>query len=291
MAREQDIQRIVARVVEEVRRRLAAGGASEGATGREATHSADLPGANSQQASRTLVVLFTGGHVGLDDGIAQALALAKAGWRLDVVLSPRAEALFGRQRFAALGGTGRILGSDDVKSTLTLLEGAEAVVVPVLTRNTATKAALLIADSLATNLLLQAVAMGKPVLAARDAADPSAALCACVGTAAAPVAISRMMEAYFRTLGELGLEMVPVSELARTVTNRLGGNLPSAGRGRPAALNRRQEGAKRQRRTIVTADDVAAADPSQPLILPEDAIVTDVARETARRRGIEIRKR
>jgi hypothetical protein len=100
-----------------------------------------------------------------------------------------------------------------------------------------------------------------------------------------------MMEAYFRTLGELGLEMVPVSELARTVTNRLGGNLPSAGRGRPAALNRRQEGAKRQRRTIVTADDVAAADPSQPLILPEDAIVTDVARETARRRGIEIRKR
>lgn len=290
MPQSEDVERIVAGVVEEVRRRLA-----------ERTASTDHPTSQPPSASQTrddssiahgprLVVLFTGGHVGLDEGIAQALALGKAGWRMDVVLSPRAEELTGRQRLAPLQEVGRVLGAGEVGSTLQLLEGADAVVVPVLTRNTATKLALLITDSLATNLLLQALAMGKPVVAAKDAADPTAALCACVGLPNAPPTINRIMETYFRNLTELGLRMVGVSELAQTVAATLRAQVSSPDTRPPAPNLQSLESQPTRGRAIITERDLAQAAPGQPLAVPADAIVTDLAREAAQRRGIEIRR-
>lgn len=290
MAESPDIERLVTRVVEEVRRRLGQEGDPGARPEKTAGAGRQLPGDAGGPAGRKLAVLFTGGHVGLEEGIVQAMALGRAGWGLEVVLSPRAEELFGKERFASLREVGRVVGAGEVKSTLDLLQGVKGLAVPVLTRNTATKVALLITDSLATNLIVQALAMGKPVVAAKEAADPTAALCACVGLATAPPAINRMMETYFRNLGELGLELVSVSDLAKTMTTRLGRS-GLAGEGlRGSGTPELAAGPKGRGRSVVTEGDLAGMAAGERLTVPADAIVTALAREYAERRGIELRR-
>ena len=55
---------------------------------------------------------------------------------------------------------------------LKALKKARAVAVPMLSLNTLSKLSMLLADNTATNIVLHALLMGKPVVAARNGADP-----------------------------------------------------------------------------------------------------------------------
>ncbi|RYD04013.1 hypothetical protein N752_16620 [Desulforamulus aquiferis] len=52
------------------------------------------------------------------------------------------------------------------------LRQADVVIIPVLTQNTAAKVALTISDTMASYLIISALMLSKPVIAARDAAEP-----------------------------------------------------------------------------------------------------------------------
>ena len=61
---------------------------------------------------------------------------------------------------------------EESKWLLTLKDSC-AVIVPMLSLNTLSKLALLVADNFASNIILHALFAGKPVLLARNGVDPS----------------------------------------------------------------------------------------------------------------------
>jgi hypothetical protein len=84
--------------------------------------------------------------------------------------------------------------------------------------------------------------------------------------------------------------MVGVSELAQSVAKRLKQSVITEGN-QPSVTPQTSEAPKGRGRTIITERDLANVDQTQPFVIPVDALVTDLAREAAQRRGIEIKRR
>jgi len=201
--------------------------------------------------------------------------LVGQGWTLDVYLSPWAEKMFGAARFRDLARRGEFHTDATLTNSVAQVERVNAVAVPVLTRNTASKVALLISDSLSADLIIQALLQGKPVVAALDAVEAESGLSSEAG-AAAPSALVRLAESYLRVLRDMGVELVP----AAAVGERLRWKLE-----RGVAASRAASG----RRMVVTVADLEELAKEGPSItLPADAIVTAAAWDRARELGLQL---
>lgn len=146
--KEEQIQRIVIEVI----RRLAVRLGADGSRG-------------------TLIVVFTGATVAFKEAIQQVRFIILGGYRVQLVFSQAAEDLYGQVVREQLEGFPHITMLDPAR-WFTALKESKAIVVPLLSINTVSKVALLIADNVPTNLILHALFMGKPVFAARNSADP-----------------------------------------------------------------------------------------------------------------------
>lgn len=114
-------------------------------------------------AERRVLVLFTGALVGSEDAITSLRTLAKAGVTLDAVFTPSAKRVIPEKYFDGLP-------LNDV--TEHLVSDHRVLVVPTLTTNTVAKLAHGITDSLATNVISEFMMLNRPIIAAKDAADP-----------------------------------------------------------------------------------------------------------------------
>lgn len=114
-------------------------------------------------AQRRVLVLFTGALVGSDDAFASLRTLANAGVHLDAVFTPSAKHVIPEHYFEGLPLT-------DV--TKNLVSDHRVLVIPTMTTNTVAKLAHGITDSLATNVISEFIMLNRPIVAARDAADP-----------------------------------------------------------------------------------------------------------------------
>ncbi len=191
---QKEIERIVAEVIAQLAQRLGADG-SRG----------------------LLLAVFSGATAGFNEAIQQVHSLVMDGYRIQLAFSHAAEGLYGQYVREQLAGLPHI-SSMETASWLTTLKDARAVVVPLLSVNTVSKLSQLIADNLATNLLLHALFMGKPVIAAINGADPAGKARQQLNLHRGSPALNRALLQRLRTVANYGCHLTKVERI-REATN------------------------------------------------------------------------
>jgi hypothetical protein len=234
-----------------------------------------------------LAVVCTGATVGFRSALQQVRQMVLRGYRVELAFSDVAESAYGTAFRDQLAGFPHISGVDPHRWLGTLGE-ARAVVAPLLSVNTLSKMALLVADNLATNLMLHGLFMGRPVIVARNGAAPESPGRRELGFHLGTPALNHALEERFQTLSAFGCSVADVNELSATVDSVLaerppetivqGAPLPSAPRPNLAAAG-----------GIITAVDVVHAHRvGANLQLGRGAVVTPLAREIAARHGVSL---
>lgn len=240
-------------VTREVLRRLSAGAPAAGL-----------------EANRKVLALVCGGTIGLEQGLTALAKLSAYPADVAVVLSAAAEQVVGTRRVLEALGADTAVYTARQPCPARLLREADAVVIPVLTQNTAAKLARTIADTPVTSLTLEALMMGKPVIMAVNAADPLDSGRLAVGMGRGPVALTRVLQDNLRRLESYGVRLVDARLLAAEVGKCF----------RPAS----QPAASPRKRVLIDAAAVKAAfaGGSHRLEVPPGGIVTPLAADAAR---------
>jgi len=118
-----------------------------------------------------ILCVFTAATVGFSEALRQISGLILDGFQLRLVFSPQAEQLLSSTIERQLEGFPHVSMLEPAM-WLSALQEARAVAVPLLSLNTLSKVSMLLADNTATNIILHALLLGKPVVAARNAVDP-----------------------------------------------------------------------------------------------------------------------
>jgi Flavoprotein len=232
-----------------------------------------------------VLVAISAASVGLAPAVDQLRQMVLGGYRLELAFSEHARALHRDWIGDQLAGFPFVteIESDE---WLGALAAAQAVVVPLLSLNTASKAALLIADTLPTNLILHGLAVGKPVIAAVNGAHPDERHWGAKGkrTSISP-GLRLAVKHRLVTLQELGCRLVDVLRLNAELNDSFEGPDTSPTLGQPedgSHVSARK--VWRVRAHTITAGHVRHAHTrGADMELPPGAVVTPLARETAQR--------
>ena len=120
---------------------------------------------------KRLLALVCGGLGGSGEAARQLKLFSDEGYSLKILFSDAGKALLGNEWLVREGIKAQT--AEDSESPIELLKNADAVMVPVLTVNTAAKVACGIADTRVTTVLVQALLQERPVFAVEDACDPN----------------------------------------------------------------------------------------------------------------------
>ncbi|SBV91046.1 conserved hypothetical protein [uncultured Alphaproteobacteria bacterium] len=245
------------------------------------------PGLGADGARGEVIVAVTGATVGHDAAVDQAIALILKGFRLRVICSEAAAHLVGDGLARGLAGfpNWEILPPH---AWFAALMRARAVAVPLLSVNSLSKLAALIADDDTANLMLHALFAGKPLVLAADGVLPGPGREA-LGFGGAGRALRAAVEERLRTVIGYGAAVVALDGLAARVEAALplAAATPSAVAPAPAAAR----GRRLSRARVVGAGEVAAAARAgADLYCDAAALVTPLAKEAAERHGVRIVK-
>lgn len=264
MMHEDQFRELVARVIGRLAERL-------GATG----------------AKGSLIIVFTAATVEFGEAVQQVRDLILDGFRVQLAFSKAARKLLSKAVTDQLEGFPHIT-LVEASNWLGALRDARAVVVPLLSLNSLSKLSLLIADNIATNLILHALLMGKPVVVAQNGADPTAAGRRELGFHRGRSTLAKAMVERLRTVAEYGCVMTDVRNLSETVSLLLlhqeaaqehGGKLPAI----PFAPD------VHNARRFITAAEVLHAWRTGMALNPGTAAgMTPLARELVARHGVKL---
>lgn len=201
---------LVERIAAEVLRRI--GGASPANPPPSAAPAAPAPAAPPVRpppvapAGLRSLVLLTGGDNRLDEALVQLGRIAECSRETTVVLSPTAQRLVGAPAVRRAAPAAQVLADGDPAK---LLADVDAVWLPNLSLNAASKIARLVPDSLVCILAVRALLLGIPVAAARDSLYPAG-----VDPEKVPEPVRARVEELVAELRKLGVRICPVDRLA-----------------------------------------------------------------------------
>jgi hypothetical protein len=260
--REQDIERIVVEVMARLAVRLGADG-SRG----------------------TMIAIFTGATVGFKEAVQQVGSLILSGYRVQLAFSPAAEELYGQMVRDQLAGFPHV-SSLDSTAWFSSLKRAHGVVVPLLSVNTLSKISMLIADTLAANLIVHALFGGKPVIAAQNGVDPLGEGRKELGFHLGSPTLKQALLERLQIASAYGCQLTDVQELGNRVNSALARESHSRpeqpGPGsRAAVLNH-------PGKVISAGDILQARHHGADLQVSPGALITPLARELADRYGVTL---
>lgn len=229
----------------------------------------------SQQVERKkALAVFTSGCACQKTALTQIEQLIEADYDVTAVLSPIAAKLMAEQ-VENIKGVSAVLTEGFAADISNMVEAVETIVVPLLSRTAAAKLALGIADELALMVVMQGLITGKPVIAAKDAADPQGVSCPFLATENTPPALIQLAKNYLKTLESFGMKLVDASQLADVVMNKPKGYIHQI--------------TDKSGKTLVTQSVIASLSADvKTLTVPNPAIITPLAYDCAKERGIEI---
>jgi hypothetical protein len=234
-----------------------------------------------------LVVAFSGTTVGRDDAVNQVRGLIYDGYRILIAFSENAKNLFGAWIEDQLLGL-PFVSPVDPSDWYSVFAAARAVVVPLLSLNTAARVAGMITETLPANLMLQALASGKPLFVGLNGVRPEDHHWA--QRQAATPAFRRAALKRVQTLEDFGGHLIPIRNLRREINRELGmpgvrtesqaqGDSQKSGLGNTIPLNRQ----------VVTAACIREAHIREVgLRLSPGTIVTPLAKDLASRTGVRL---
>lgn len=234
-----------------------------------------------------IVVAFSGATVGMAVAMAQVRGLIYDGYQVLTAFSENAKALFGSWV------KDQLLGLPFIRSVApsnwhSVFTGVKAVVVPLLSLNTAAKVSHLIADTLPTNLMLHALAGGKPLIAAQNGVYPDDRLFP-EKTGASP-AFRKAVQDRLKTLEGFGCRLTDVKNLRIEVNQALREPKSLAGGSARSFSNMPEHEAfiTLGHHLITAAHIRQARDRGVGFRLAPGAVVTPLARELAMNAGVKL---
>lgn len=229
-----------------------------------------------KEREKQALVIFNGSSIGLKESLAQLKKLQERNWKLKVVLSKSA---------------GHFFDIDYLKKELSLqefcIEGKDIdlhslyrnyflLILPTLTKNTAAKISLGIADNLTANLVSEFIMDGLPIIAAKDACLPD--------TKKTPLKYTNMFRNYLDQLESFGMKLVKAGEIFQAVSeNEPGFNhhfCPETVKPAPQQIC--------TKKVVTQSDILEAIDTGRVLNVQAKAIITPLAMDTANDTDVKI---
>ena len=247
---------------------------------------------SGQMKHQSLLVLLCGGLTGSEEAGKQLRWLKEQGYRMEVMFTEAGKNILGA-RWLKDNRLEDLPVLDRTADGFVALSNCNAVVVPVMTVNTASKVLNGIADNAVTTVIMHALLQGKPVIAAQNACD--VANLAQVRNMKEPLYYATLA-ANIECLRQYGIEMIPVSDtgkrveeifdpsrLPRTAIHTENGNSGDTAVKAPE---------KSETVYVFTGRVLSAADVlscrADVIRIPKKAIVTPAAADRARERKIRI---
>lgn len=254
-----NIDEMINRIVEEVVRRL-------------------------EQRMKKALVVFTGGTIGFQESVWSLKQLQAGGWDFKVFLSRSAEFVLTPQLVQDQLGVKEIYLESEIKDAHFLQEGISRMLIPVLTLNTAVKAAIGISDTIATQMISHAILQGIPIVAAKDACDLKNPARLKLGMDKAPLAYLARMEQYLSDLEDYGIRLVGAKDLHLAIGQK--------SQSSPSPMKEKGQVNKEvhlfQKRVLSRADIMEAKEAGSVLQVSDTTILTSLALDAAKEWGVQI---
>ena len=214
---------------------------------------------------KRLLAIFGATQLALDEPIQQLQACRQNGWKITIVLSDLATKVASLKPIHAAFGEENVLQENTLNNISTLLESYQKIVLPAFSYPMAAKLALRLVDTPCTYLVFEALSKGKKVIAASDALNQSE-----VSVKTAPI-FNKLENNYVNALSELGVQLVSMTQIAESIIKSVSGSRAVV------------------EKTLISATTISNLDADvRELVYANPAIITPLAREHAKKRGIEL---
>ena len=220
-----------------------------------------MPATTPVLHEKRLLAIFDATQFELDDPLQQLRICEQDGWKITIILSELATKVINLEPIYTVFGEDHILKENALTNIPTLVDRYQQIVLPVFSYPMVAKLALRLVDTPCSYLVFEALSKGKKVIAASDALNQGE-----TSTETGTIEVN-----YVNVLSELGVQLVPMMQIAESVKEKT--NSSSATSEKP----------------LVSASTISNLDPSvQKLIYANHAIITPLAREHAKKRGIKL---
>ena len=223
----------------------------------------EAQGSNTTQITdeKQLLAIFGATQLELDEPIQQLRACIHDGWKITIILSDLATKVINPEPIYAAVGEENVLLENALTDITTFVDTYQQIVLPVFSHPMAAKLALRLVDTPCTYLVFEALSKGKKVIAVSDALNQGE-----IGKK-----INSIEVEYVNLLSELGVQWVPMIQIAESVTKKMNDSL--------ASLDK----------PLISATTISNLDANvRELVHVKSAIITPLARDHAKKRGIKL---
>jgi len=232
-------------------------------------------------SSKNLLILFTGSLANYDTVMCQLRSIASENYNITLVLSESFAKLKSTDEMRKEFNPSRILTSLNIYQIADEVKKSDLILIPFLTRNTVAKVLNAITDTVPSNLFFTALMLKKKIIAVRDGADPEMLDCTHCYTPNAPAFFQLLMQKNLELLKQIGVELIKSDQLEEAVEIFFSNKKQSV---------TTQSMPQKLKRKIITSEDIKKTlkNKEKYLHVSPNAIITDIAKEMAKKEGIEI---
>ena len=223
----------------------------------------EAQGSNATQIAdaKQLLAIFGATQLELDEPLQQLRTCIHDGWKITIILSDLATKVINPEPIYATVGEENVLQENTLTDIATFVDTYQQIVLPVFSHPMAAKLALRLIDTPCTYLVFEALSKGKKVTAVSDALNQGE-----IGKK-----INSIEVEYVNLLSELGVQWVPMMQIAESVTEKMNDSL--------ASLDK----------PLISATTISNLDANvRELVHVKSAIITPLARDHAKKRGIKL---
>ncbi len=208
---------------------------------------------------KRLLAIFGATQLTVETPLQQLRICEQDGWKITIILSELSTKVVNLKPIYDAYSEDDILTENTLTDISTFVNSYDQIVLPVFSHPMAAKIALGLVDTPCTYLVFEALSKGKKVIAVPDALHQNKA----------SAKINAITVEYVNVLSELGVQWVPIMQIAESIKNRAN----------PANLDK----------PLISATTILNLDANvQELVYAKQAIITPLAREHAKKRGIKL---
>lgn len=210
---------------------------------------------------KQLLALFGATQLELDEPLQQLRICEQDGWKITIILSQLATKVVNLEPIYDAFGEDNILEENALTNIPIFVEAYHQIVLPVFSHPLIAKLALKLVDTPCSYLVFEALSKGKDVIAASDTLNQGK-----ISTKVGTIDVE-----YVNVLSELGVQLVPMMQIAESVKEKTGSSSAPA------------------KKSLISASTISNLNPNvRELIYENSAVITPLAREHAKKRGIKL---
>ena len=220
-----------------------------------------MPATTQAAHEKRLLAIFGATQLELDEPLQQLRICEQNGWKITIILSELATKVVNLERIYAAFGEDNILEENALTNIPIFVEAYQQILLPVFSHPMIAKLALKLVDTPCSYLVFEALSKGKNVIAASDTLNQGKT----------STKIGTIDVEYVNVLSELGVQLVPMIQIAESVKEKTGSSSVTS------------------KKPLISASTISNLDPNvRELVYENLAIITPLAREHAKKRGIKL---